>query len=392
MAIAELAKRLIAIDSTSARSNRGVIDLLADRLASIGFRVAIQAWEADGVAKANLVACAGPPVEGGLILSGHTDTVPWEGQAGWEREATNFAMEGNRVFGRGTSDMKVFLAQAVAAASAAGTDRLRRPLVFLFTADEEVGCLGADRLAPELNRLLETTPTPRLCWIGEPTSWEVFRAHKSVALFDVIVRGRGGHSGLPTLGTNAIGAAGAVIAEIGRYQEELRRSPSQQFLDLFPDAPHHTVNFGEIAGGTAANVIAEECRIRLSTRGLPDADPLECYHEIARRLRALTAVDPASPVRAAEISLGEPFSIPAFESPQGTPLEQALFHRLGRSDVRGALLGADACRFAPLGINCLICGPGEFDQAHQPNESISRKAFEEGEDVVRSVIERLCVA
>lgn len=387
-----LSAALVRCDTTSARSNRPAIDLLAERLESIGFRVALQAWEADGVAKANLVARAGPPVAGGLIVSGHTDTVPWEGQTGWTRDALALEVGDERVFGRGTTDMKVFLAQAVVAAAAVGVSRLRRPLVFAFTADEEVGCLGAERLAPELGRLLGDTPVPRLCWIGEPTSWDVFHAHKSIALFDVIVRGFGGHSGQPTLGVNAISAAGAVIAEIGRYQEELRATTTERFREIFPDAPGPTVNLGRITGGTAPNMIADECRIGVCTRGLPGSDPLESYREIGARLGSIEAVDPSAPGRFAEVTLGEPFAVPAFESPRGTPLEEALFERLGRSDAKGALLGADACRFSPVGIDSLIAGPGDFAEAHQPDESISRRAFEEGPGVIRSVIERICVA
>jgi acetylornithine deacetylase len=386
----DLARRLVACDTTSAKSNLAAIELLAERLDTLGFRTRVQSWQADAVTKANLVATAGPAEQGGLILSGHTDTVPWEGQPGWTRDALALEIGDDRVYGRGSSDMKVFIAHAVVAAGQIERSRLRHPLVLVFTADEEVGCLGAARLAPELTALLDV-PLPTLCWIGEPTSWAVFHAHKSFAVFDVLVHGRAGHSGLPDLGLNAIGATAAVLAEIGRYQAELRSDPSPEFREIFPEAPYATVNIGTIAGGAAANMIAEQCVIRLSTRALPDADPLEPYREIERRLSMLDAHDPAAPAGRAQISLGEAMAVPAMLAPRGTELEAALCDRLGSKTVRGALLGADGCRFQSAGIRSLICGPGDFAEAHQPDESISRRAFEEGVDVVRSVVERLCM-
>ncbi len=218
----ELTRRLIACDTTSALTNLPAIDLLADWLDSRGFRTRRQSWESAGVAKANLVAFAGPPVPGGLIVSGHTDTVPWQEQPGWDRDALVLEVNDERVYGRGSSDMKVFLAQAAIAASEVGVARLVRPLVLAFSADEEVGCLGAERLAPALAELLGELPLPTLCWIGEPTSWEIHHAHKSFAAFDVRVRGRGGHSGLPQLGVNAIGAAAAVLGRDRPLSERAR--------------------------------------------------------------------------------------------------------------------------------------------------------------------------
>jgi acetylornithine deacetylase len=390
-ALVDLARRLIASDTTSSLSNLAAIDLLADRLDAQGFLVRRQCWDGGGVAKANLVAFAGPAEPGGLMISGHTDTVPWQGQAGWMRDALVLEVGDARVYGRGTSDMKSFLAQAVVAAGEVGAARLSRPLVLAFSADEEVGCLGAERLAPVLSELLDEVPLPTLCWIGEPTSWEVYHAHKSFAAFDVRVRGRSGHSGLPRLGLNAIGAAAAVIAEIGRYQAELAAQPSAQFASIFPEAPYATVNLGTIRGGSAANVIADECVLRVSTRGLPGVDPLEGYREIARRLAILDARDPASPRGRAEISMGEPMAVPAMQTPRGTALERALCETLGKSEVSGALLGADGCRLQTVGVQSLLCGPGDFAEAHQPNESISRRAFEDGVSVIRSIIERHCV-
>ncbi len=188
----EVASRLVAYNTVSSKSNVEAMEYLGAHLDSHGFRVSLQRAEVDGVPKVNLIACAGPPEPDGLIISGHVDTVPFVGQPGWTRDPLRLEVDEARVYGRGTSDMKVFLAQCVDAAARLDLATLRRPLVFLFTADEEIGCLGAARLRPLLPDYLGPIPQPRLAWIGEPTSYQVFHAHKGVVLFTVTVRGRGG--------------------------------------------------------------------------------------------------------------------------------------------------------------------------------------------------------
>ena len=385
----DVASRLIACNTVSDRSNVPAMQYLAGELEAHGFRVTLQRYDRSGVAKANLIACTGPRAPDGLIVSGHVDTVPFEGQPGWRRDPLRLEFDGERVYGRGASDMKVFVAQCVDAAARLDRGRLTRPLVFLFTADEEVGFLGAERLTPVLAELLEEIPLPRQAWIGEPTGYEVFHTHKGVGLVTITVRGRGGHSGLPEQGANAIAIAGRVIETIGRYQEEVRSRPSPAFASVFPEAPYTTLNFGTIRGGTAVNMIAEECSIAVSYRALPDQDPLGPYREIVERVRAIEPRDYGSDHRAT-IEVGEPFAAPPLLSPRGTPLEAALFAVLGRRDSRGALFGADGCRFASAGIASLLCGPGDYAEAHQPNESIGRDAFERGTGVILSVVERLC--
>ncbi|MGH7965463.1 MAG: M20/M25/M40 family metallo-hydrolase, partial [Candidatus Binatia bacterium] len=255
---------------------------------------------------------------------------------------------------------------------------------------EEVCCLGAARLLPALSDILGEIPQPRLAWIGEPTSSQVFHAHKGVVIFTVKVQGRGGHSSVPEQGVNAIAVAGKVIEVIGRYQAELRAQPSAAFVELFPDSPYTTLNFGTIKGGTAANMIAEECALQVSYRPLPQLDPLTVYHEITRRLREIDARDYGSPDQRATIEVGEAFVVPPLLSPRQTPLESALFEVLQRNTSGGLPFATDGCHFARAGIASLICGPGDLDQAHQPNESIRRDAFENGTDVILAVVNRMC--
>lgn len=388
----EVAGRLVAFDTVSSKSNAEAVAYLGDHLEGCGFQVSLHRAEIGGIPQINLIACAGPAEPDGLIISGHIDTVPFVGQPGWQRDPLRLEVTDTQVYGRGTSDMKVFLAQCVAAAHQIDVQSLQRPLVFIFTADEEIGCLGAARLVPALPEVLGKLPQPRLAWIGEPTSYQVFHAHKGVVIFTVQVCGRGGHSSLPEQGVNAIAVAGKVIETIGRYQVELRAQPSAAFAALFPESPYTTLNFGTVHGGSAVNMIADECALQVSYRPLPQSDPLAVYHEIARHLRAIDARDYGSPDHRATIELTEPFVVPALLSPRATPLEGVLFEVLNRNTSGGAPFGTDGCQFARAGIASLICGPGDIEQAHQPNESIRREAFETGTAVILSVVHKMCGA
>ncbi|HZC47177.1 MAG TPA: acetylornithine deacetylase [Candidatus Acidoferrum sp.] len=388
----DVAKRLVAFDTVSAKSDRDAIDYIAGELAPHGFKTALQPIELFGVPQANLVAWIGPPRADGLIISGHVDVVPFAGQPGWEREPLKLEIAGERIYGRGTTDMKGFIAQCLDAARMLDSSRLKRPLVFVFTASEEVGCLGAHSVAPALKQILGDTQVPRPAWIGEPTSWGVVHAHKSIVSFVVTVRGIGGHSGAPAKGVNAIAVMGRAIETIGRYQQELAARRPAEYAEIFPDAPHDVLNFGTVQGGIAGNMIAEECKLRVSYRTLPDADPMDVYREIERRLAALDAHDYAGREHRAKIEIALMNVVPPLNSPRGTALEAALFEVTGAKTSAGALYGTDGSWFTGAGITSLICGPGDLDQAHQPNEHIRRDAFERGPAMIHKVIERLCCA
>jgi acetylornithine deacetylase len=388
----DVARRLIAFDTVSAKSDRDAMEYIASELSPRGFSTRLQAVELFGVSQANLVAWIGPPRADGLIISGHVDTVPYDGQPGWEREPLKLELDGERIYGRGTTDMKGFIAQCLDAARTLNPTRLKRPLVFVFTASEEIGCLGAHSVAPALDQILGDTPVPRLAWIGEPTSWGVSHAHKSIVSFGVTVRGLGGHSGAPARGVNAIAVMARVMDTIGRYQQELTVRPPGKYAEIFPDAPCDVLNFGTVHGGIALNMIAEECKLRVSYRTLPDADPLGVYREIERRVGALDAFDYAGREHRAKIEMALLNVVPPLDSPRGTALEAVLFDVTGAKTSGGALYGTDGAWFTGAGITSLICGPGDLEQAHQPNEHIRRDAFERGTAIIHQVIERLCGA
>lgn len=383
-------RRLVAFDTVSSNSNLEAAQFLADRLQSAGFKTAFQNVEIFGVHHANLIAWAGPPVRDGLIISGHIDTVPFNGQPGWTREPLKADLDDDRLYGRGTSDMKGFIAQCIDASLRLDRKALKRPLVFVFTADEEVGCRGAELVGPELGGLLGELPMPGLCWIGEPTSFGICHAHKSIGSFEIKVQGRGGHSGAPAEGVNAIAVMGKVMDVIGQLQRERASSRSAPFAEAFPESPYDVLNFGAIRGGIALNMIAEECRLGISYRSLPDVDPLELYREIEHRVSEIDTRDFAGGSYRATIKMGRVQIVPPLLSSRGTALERALAEVTGAKTSRGALYGTDGGHFALSGITSLISGPGDLDQAHQPNESIRREPFERGTEMILRVIDRLC--
>jgi acetylornithine deacetylase len=386
----ELLERLISFDTVSTMSDLTAMEYLAGEFEHHGLRTALHKSTIANVEQANLLAWVGPPAPDGLIVSGHLDTVPFAGQPGWNREPLRLTIDGEHLYGRGVSDMKGFLAQCVEAARELEANRLRRPVVFLFTASEEIGGLGARNITPELQTLLGEVPCPKLAWIGEPTSYAIHAAHKSAAFLEIRVRGRGGHSGAPHRGVNAIAVMGKVIEAIGQLQEERRAMADPEFVATFPESPHDVMNFGTIRGGIAENVIAEECVMRVSYRSLPGIDGAALRDEIARRCAMIDLHDYAAREHHASIEVGEAKVMPAMAARRGTALEQVLREVTGASDVSGAPFCTDGGWFARAGINSLICGPGDYAQAHQPNESIPRAAFDRGAATIREVIERLC--
>ena len=387
----EVAKRLVAFDTVSAKSDRDAMDYLAAELAPRGFKTAIQPIELFGVAQANLVAWIGPPRADGLIISGHVDVVPFDGQPGWEREPLKLELAGDRIYGRGTTDMKGFIAQCLDAARTLDSSRLKRPLVFVFTASEEVGCLGAHSVAPALKQILGETPVPQLAWIGEPTSWEVSHAHKSIVSFGVTV---------------------------ARHRRSQRRAGPRRQRDRRDESRNrHDRPLSAGARGAPTRQICGDFSRRAVRRAEFRNDPRR--HRAQHDRRGMHACASATarcptPIRSTFItrfSAGSPRStatttpaasiarkskptllnvVPPLDSARGTALEAALFDVTGAKTAGGALYATDGGWFTGSGITSLICGPGDLDQAHQPNEHIRRDPFERGPAMIHKVIDRLC--
>ncbi|MEX0759290.1 MAG: acetylornithine deacetylase, partial [Tistlia sp.] len=259
----EMLAVLVGFDTVSRSSNLALIDWVESYLADYG--VACRRSYDDTGAKANLLATLGPSIEGGIVLSGHSDVVPVDGQ-GWASDPFTMTEREGRLYGRGTADMKGFLATALALVPDFLARPLARPIHIALSYDEEVGCIGVHRLIDDLTRNL---PRPALVVVGEPTSLRVVNAHKGVAGFVTRIHGRSAHSSQPHRGGNAIVAAARLIAELHGMAEEKKAAP-QPGSGFVP--PYTTFGIGVIQGGSALNIVAEHCQFQWEFRSLPGDD------------------------------------------------------------------------------------------------------------------------
>jgi acetylornithine deacetylase len=375
MTAAAILERLVAFDTISAKSNLELIGWIADYLDGHGIK-SVLTRNPEGT-KANLFATIGPGERGGVILSGHTDVVPVEGQA-WNsdpfRLETRPSDQGSdRLYGRGTADMKGFIALVLAMTPQALAQPLEIPLHLAFSYDEEVGCLGV----PDLIRgLPKDAARPRLAIIGEPTEMQVANAHKGIHFLRTRITGREAHSSIPERGVNAIAAAAEIIAEIGRLAAECRAAAK---ADNGFDPPYTSFNIGRIAGGAAVNIIARDCAFEWEFRPVPGEDGAALQRRIddfvtAELLPRMRAGHPDADVETRTIA-----RVPPLVPDPASPAE-ALARRLtGANTTTTIAFATEAGLFQAAGIPAVICGPGSIDVAHKPDEYISREQLAAGE-------------
>jgi acetylornithine deacetylase len=387
--VAEITARLVGFDTTSERSNLECAQWLAGVLEGGGAKVRLHHEEVDGVAKAHVLGTIGPPEPGGVLLCGHLDTVPWTGQV-WRHDPLRLTIVGDRLVGRGVADMKAFLAQAVVAMLRLEEGRLVRPVVLLATCDEEVGCSGAARLAPFLADLLAPLPLPAEAWLGEPTSFAAFRAHKGNLRFEIEVRGRGGHSSRPDLGANAIAAMGEVLGELAALDRELLARATPRDRALFPDWPFASVNAGVVAGGSAPNVIPESCRLEASWRLNPGMDGTALLEELRGRLAAKVLPGLRGRAGEADVAVRLVSEAPAMCGSGAGPLARSLAASTGTRELLGAPFATDGGHLARLGVDCVVCGPGELEAAHRPDESMPVESLYRGLALIETVLPTVC--
>jgi acetylornithine deacetylase len=374
-------ERLVAFDTTSRGSNLALIAYVEAELAQIGI-ASRRVPNHDGW-KANLLATIGPEVTGGVVLSGHTDVVPVDGQD-WSSDPFVLTARDGRLYGRGTCDMKGFLALALAAAPELATAPLRRPVHLAFSYDEEVGCLGAPDLIAEI---AARVPAPAAVIVGEPTGMEAISGHKGIATWKVTVHGHEAHSSQTHLGVSANMVAIRLMTQLAALAERLA-------ADADPASPFTpkgaTLTVGQINGGTAVNILARECVFLFDLRTPPGMDPraiLADFFAEATRLDAeLKARFPAAGVRVESRS-----STPAFAPEPDGPAE-AFARRLAGDNgpQRVAPYAAEAGQFQVAGYSTVICGPGSIDQAHQPDEYVEVSQMQRGALFMERLIEAMC--
>jgi acetylornithine deacetylase len=390
----EISRQLVSFNTVSALSNVQAAEYLASMLEDQGYTVRVLKEMVHNVEKANLVAWAGPELPGGLILSGHIDVVPFEGQPGWRSNPLELHREGDTIFGRGVSDMKVFLAQAILAAKRYPIHQLKRPLMFIFTRDEELAGQGSARLVHGLPTLFANYPLPEVALIGEPTGYDIFSAHKGYAMFDIIVHGVGGHSSDPSKGLSAIEKMGDVIHLVQEINNDLRKKILPANKQLFPEAPSSVLNLGMIHGGLAPNMIAETCHLTVSLRVVPGDRAEEIIAYLRERVEREIVASMISASRGKSdvgIRFENMVATPGLYSPVDNAFCDLLCRVMDRRVERGAPYATDGGQFQQLGINSYICGPGLLEQAHQPNESISVSNFVSGQEKLEQVIYEWCV-
>jgi acetylornithine deacetylase len=379
-ATVEMLRRLVAFDTTSRDSNLALIHWVRDYLA--GYGIASRLVHDKTGRKANLFATIGPSgngTGGGIVLSGHTDVVPIDGQD-WSSDPFAIEERDGRLYGRGTCDMKGFIAVALALVPELAKAPLATPLHLAFSYDEEVGCLGVRRLLADL---AANGIRPAACIVGEPTHMQVVRAHKGKLSYRCHVRGFECHSSLAPRGVNAVEYAAAMIAHLVAMG---RRFAAEGPFDREFDIPHTTVHVGTIQGGTALNIVPKDCRFDFEFRHLPGENPEAMLHAaqgFAERelLPAMRAIHADTGFRWEKLS-----SFPAANTSEDAEVVSLAKRATGRNAAGKVAFGCEAGLYDAAGIPTVICGPGHIDQAHKPDEFVALAQLAECEAFLRRVV------
>lgn len=371
---------LIGIPTVSADSNLELIAYANERLDRIGARTHLT-LNPEGT-KANLFATIGPDVDGGVILSGHTDVVPVEGQD-WTTDPFQAHRAGDRIHGRGACDMKGFIACSLAMASEFAAAKLQRPLHLAFTYDEEVGCMGAPVL---IEALRESGRRPSVCIIGEPTGMKVIEGHKGCFEYTTRFEGLEGHGSVPDRGVNAVEYAVRYVSELMRTSDDLKpRAPAASPFD----PPWSTISVGRMEGGIAHNVIPNRCAVDWEFRPVNRADA----DYVRTRIRDYAEQDLLPRMQAVHANasirleiVGEVGGLEPMSESEAVALAQAL---TGGNAVDVVSFGTEAGLFQEAGIPTVVCGPGYIDQAHKPDEYVDLAQLEQCLAMIRNLHARL---
>ena len=354
----ELLARLVAFDTESAKSNIPLIQFVEDYLAQ--HDIASQRVPTANGEKASLFATIGPSDAPGLALSGHTDVVPVAGQT-WDSDPFRLTERDGKLYGRGSCDMKGYLACALAMVPQFARRRLKMPIHLAFSYDEEVGCTGVRPMIAELGKRL---PLPRLVFVGEPTEMGVVDAHKGPVRWRVQLRGRAAHSSMPQYGVNAIAHAGRLLGELSRMEQDLKAGEQ----DARFDPPYTTLQVTQIEGGTASNVVPVPCWFGWEIRGLPGFDPMQ----LDRRLKAFAAEQCLPEMQRlapeAEITIQATNQVAAYAADAASGIVPLTLKLAGQNKTYAVSYCTEAGLFQGGGAPAIVCGPGNIAQAHTANE------------------------
>lgn len=375
----EWLKRLVAFDTTSSKSNLHLIDDVDTYLKSHGAKT-YRVYNDDGD-KANLYALIGPEVEGGVVLSGHTDVVPIDGQD-WSTDPWTVTEKEGRLYGRGTCDMKAFSAIGLSLVPEMVEADLKRPVIFALSYDEEVGCLGAPHMIAEIK---EKIPAPSAVIVGEPTMMKVIDGHKGIASFRVTVTGFTTHSSQTDKGVSAVEAAAKLISKVSDMRERRARDadPQSPF-----DPPYTTMTVNVVHGGTQLNIMAAECVFDFDVRAIPGDsadDVLEEFRSYADGVEA----EMRARAGGCRVQIDQMTNAPTFAPQSENPAADLAKALTGHNSTDVVAYAAEAGQFQEAGFSTVICGPGSIDQAHQRNEYITVDQLQQGTAFLRKLISRL---
>ena len=369
-------QQLIATPSVSCvdplidQSNLPVINLLANWLSELDFNIEILPV---GKSKANLIATLGTGTAG-LVLAGHTDTVPYDENC-WQHNPFELSEENGKFYGLGTSDMKAFLALAIEAALSFKTSEYKQPLIILATSDEETTMAGAKALVDACK------PAARYAIIGEPTGMKPIRMHKGIMMESIRITGLAGHSSNPVYGHNALEAMHIVITELLRWRDELQ----QQYRNGLFEVPVPTMNLGHIHGGDNPNRICGTCELHIDIRPLPGMDLDDLRYKLNTRLQA---VMPEHGFKLQTLSLFP--GIAAMETPQESAIVRTA-EKLTDKAAGSVAFGTEAPYLTKLGIETIVLGPGNIDQAHQPDEYLDIDHIKPTVELLKKFIYQFCI-
>ena len=378
----EFIKKLISYDTTSRESNLALIAFIQDYLNGLG--IDSQLVHNEEGTKANLYATIGDTNTSGVMLSGHTDVVPIDGQE-WDTNPFNVTQKGGRLYGRGTSDMKSFIAITLAQLPKFQARGLKTPIHLAFSYDEEVGCIGVRRLIEALNGM---PVKPAMCIIGEPTSMQVITGHKGKRSYRVHVRGLEAHSSLAPHGVNAIEYASRLIAFLSDLASRIAdKGPHDELYDV----THTTVHTGTVHGGTQLNIVPKDCVFEYEFRyvGLQDPQALEDEIRTFARDELETRMHANSSDTGITIDLVN--DMPGLEMDVDAEVVTFVKALAGRNDHAKVAFGTEAGLFHQrANIPTVVCGPGSIDQAHKPNEFIEMEQIDACEAFLGRLMDRVC--
>ena len=376
-----LLERLIGFATVSRDSNLELIEFIREYLA--GFGVASELFHNAEGTKANLFASIGPRDRGGVVLSGHTDVVPVDGQA-WTVEPFRLTERNGRLYGRGTADMKGFIACVLAAVPNLVQRPLQVPVHLAFSYDEEVGCLGVRSMLAELEK---RPHKPTLCLIGEPTELKPVLGHKGKLAMRCEVHGAACHSAYAPYGVNAIEYAARLIGHLGDIGARLAQP---EHHDARFDPPFSTVQTGLIKGGRALNIVPAECAFDFEVRALPGFDAQSVADELQRYAAAqllprMQAVSATSDIRLQALS-----AYPGLATPPDSEAARLLARLCGASDFGTVAFGTEGGLFDGAGIPTVVCGPGSMEQGHKPDEFVSVEQLQGCDALLQRLADYLC--